>query len=64
MLPSSSTLIACEQLNRKCYMAELDEKFVDVIVQRYINFVGQSDDVYLIRDNKKIAYSDLERDNE
>ena len=61
---SGSTMIACQQLGRKCYLNELDEKFVDVIVQRYINFVGQSDDVYLIRDNKKIAYSDLERDNE
>lgn len=45
-------------------MCELDPHYVDVIVQRYINFVGQSDDVYLIRDNKKIAYSDLEWDNE
>ena len=31
---SGSTLIACEQLNRKCYMCELDPKYVDVIIQR------------------------------
>ena len=53
-------MIACQQLNRKCYLNELDEKFVDVIVQRYINFVGHADDVYLIRDNQKIPYKDLE----
>ena len=35
---SGSTLIACEQLNRICYMMELDEKYVDVIIRRYINY--------------------------
>ena len=38
---SGSTLIACEQLNRKCYMAELDPKYCDVIIQRYENFTDQ-----------------------
>ena len=38
---SGSTLIACEQLNRKCYMCELDERYCDVIVQRWENFTGQ-----------------------
>jgi DNA modification methylase len=38
---SGSTLIACEQLNRKCYMCELDPKYCDVIIQRYENFTGQ-----------------------
>ena len=38
---SGSTLIACEQLNRKCYMAELDPKYCDVILQRWENFTGQ-----------------------
>ena len=32
---SGSTLIACEQLNRNCYMMELDPKYVDVIIQRW-----------------------------
>jgi DNA modification methylase len=32
---SGSTLIACEQADRVCYMIELDEKFCDVIVKRY-----------------------------
>ena len=38
---SGSTLIACEQLNRKCYMCELDERYCDVIVQRWEKFTGQ-----------------------
>ena len=38
---SGSTLIACEQLNRKCYMAELDPKYCDVIIQRWEDFTGQ-----------------------
>ncbi len=56
---SGSTLIACEQLNRKCYMCELDSHYVDVIVQRYINLKGTDEDVYLIRDGKRIEYKDV-----
>ena len=37
---SGSTLMACEQLNRKCYMMELDPKYIDVIIQRCENFTG------------------------
>ena len=38
---SGSTLIACEQLNRICYMMELDEKYCDVIIQRWETYTGQ-----------------------
>ena len=38
---SGSTLIACEQLNRKCYMCELDPHYVDVIIERWENLTGQ-----------------------
>lgn len=38
---SGSTLIACEQLNRVCYMAELDEKYCDVIIKRWENLTGE-----------------------
>ena len=37
---SGSTLIACEQTNRKCYMMELDEKYVDVIIKRWEEYTG------------------------
>ena len=56
---SGSTLIACEQIDRICYMVELDEKFCDVIVKRYIEQVGNSDGVLLLRDGTKYKYSDL-----
>lgn len=57
---SGSTLIACEQLNRTCYMMELDPKYCDVILQRYINLTGTSEDVYRLNaDGTKTKYADL-----
>jgi len=38
---SGSTLIACEKLNRKCYMMELDPHYVDVIIERWEKYTGQ-----------------------
>lgn len=38
---SGSTLIACEQLQRKCYMMEYDSKYVDVIIDRWETLTGQ-----------------------
>ena len=38
---SGSTLIACEQLKRKCYTVELDPHYCDVIIQRWENLTGQ-----------------------
>lgn len=58
-LGSGSTLMACEQTNRRCFGIELDEKFVDVIVRRYIEQVGSDEKVSVIRNGSKIAYKDL-----
>lgn len=41
---SGSTLIACEQTNRTCYMSELDPKYVDVIRKRYWKFVNDTEE--------------------
>ena len=38
---SGSTLIACEQLDRTCYMCELDPKYIDVIIERWENLTGE-----------------------
>lgn len=38
---SGTTLIACEQLGRKCRMIELDTHYCDVILQRWENLTGQ-----------------------
>ena len=56
---SASTLIACEQIDRICYAIELEERFVDVGVKRYIDTVGSSDSVFLLRDGEKIKYCDV-----
>lgn len=41
---SGSTLIACEQLDRTCYMMELDPKYCDVIRKRYWKFVNDGNE--------------------
>lgn len=57
---SGSTLIACEQTNRICHTIELDEKYCDVIVKRYIEQVGSAENVSVVRDGKTIRFDDLE----
>jgi len=59
---SGTTLIASENAGRTCFMMELDPKYVDVIVNRYINKLGTSEEVYLLRDGVKIPYAELELD--
>ena len=56
---SGTTLIACEQSKRICYMVELDEKYCDVIVKRYIELVGSTDNVTVQRDGLTYKYSEL-----
>lgn len=60
---SGSTLIACEQLNRKCYMMELDTHYISVIIERYINFTGN--DVYRLNpDGTKTNWRDIKCEKE
>ena len=61
---SGSTLIACEQTDRVCRMIELDEKYCDVIVKRYIELVGGSDQAILVRDGAKILYNDISQNTD
>ena len=56
---SGSTLIACEQTGRICHTIELDEKFCDVIVKRYIEQVGSSAKVSVIRDCLTYSYDEI-----
>ena len=55
---SGSTLITCQQLGRRCYTMELDPKYADVIVKRYMKFTG-CDEVILIRNGEKKVVSDM-----
>ncbi len=57
---SGSTLIACEQTDRDCYTIELDEKYCDVIVKRYIEQTGTSDQVSVERNGKIYTFAELE----
>ncbi len=59
---SGTTLIACEETDRRCRMMELDEKYADVIVKRYIDKVGSDADVFVLRDGEKIRYVDIKRE--
>ncbi len=63
---SGSTLIACEQTDRTCYTIELDEKFCDVIVNRYLEQVGTDREIKVIRNGKTFSYQEVvnyEEDN-
>ena len=56
---SGSTLIACEQTDRSCCTIELDEKYCDVIIRRYIDLVGTSTNVKVQRDGLEYSYDEV-----
>ena len=56
---SGSTLIACEQTDRICRIIELDEKFCDVIVNRYIEQAGSADGVSVLRNGRTYSYEEV-----
>lgn len=58
-LGSGSTLMACEETGRICYGIELDPKFADVIVKRYVESVGSGNGVFVLRDGTKVPYSEV-----
>ena len=57
---SGSTLIASYKSKRTCYSMELDEKYADVIVKRYIKNKGSYENCYLVRDGEKIPLIQIE----
>lgn len=61
---SGSTMMACEQTNRICCMMELDEKYASVILRRYVEDTGDSENVYAVRGGEKIPYSALVKEVE
>ena len=56
---SGSTLIACEQSERTCYTVELDEKYCDVIVKRYIEQAGSAEGVTVLRDGVTLRFDEV-----
>ena len=61
---SGSTMMACEQTDRICCMMELDEKYASVILRRYVEDTGDSENVYVVRGGEKIPYSALVKEVE
>lgn len=57
---SGSTLIASYKAKRRCYTMELDEKYADVIVKRYIKNKGSYENCYLIRNGEQIPLNSIE----
>lgn len=61
---SGSTLMACEKTNRICYTMELDEKYASVILRRYVEDTGDSENVFVMRKGKRLAYQELVKEVE
>jgi len=69
---SGSTLISANQLQRKAFLMKLDEKYVDVIVKRYLRHKKSPEDCFLIRngiitpidsiENKNCNFDRIEKD--
>jgi site-specific DNA-methyltransferase (adenine-specific) len=52
-LGSGTTLIGCQKTNRNCYGMELDPRFVDVIVQRWVDFTENRN---ILKNGEKIVW--------
>lgn len=50
---SGTIIISCEQTDRAAYAMELDERYADVIVKRYLRYMGSKENCYLIRNGIK-----------
>lgn len=61
---SGSTLMACEQTDRICFMCELDEKYASVILRRYVEDTGDTENVFVERGGEKFPYSALVKEVE
>ena len=58
---SGSTLIACEQANRRCYGIELEEKYCDVIVTRWVKMMQSNNKEYVVKRNGEIINWEIEQ---
>ena len=56
---SGSTMMACQQMNRVCYMMELDEKYASVILRRAVENGIAPEDIFVERSGEMISYSVL-----
>ena len=61
---SGSTMMACEQANRICFMMELDEKYASVILRRAVENGIAPEDIFVERGGRRIPYIDLVKEVE
>ena len=61
---SGSTMMACEQMNRTCYMMELDEKYASVILRRAVENGIPPEDIFVERNGETLMYPDLVKEVE
>lgn len=61
---SGSTMMACEQMGRVCFMMELDEKYASVILRRAVENGVAPEDIFVERSGRQIPYSDLVKEVE
>ncbi len=61
---SGSTMMACESMDRVCYMMELDEKYASVILRRAVENGVPPEDIFVERGGEKIPYADLVKEVE
>ena len=61
---SGSTMMACEQTNRVCFMMELDEKYASVILRRAVENGIAPEDIFVERGGEKLTYTDLVKEIE
>ena len=55
---SGFTLIGCIKSNRTAYLMELDPKYIDVIVQRYVDYTGNEN---IIKNGENIIWKKTEK---
>ena len=60
---SGTTLIGAELTHRNAYLTEIDPKYADVIVNRYVRITGNVA-VVCVRDGKEIPYAQLKQEND
>lgn len=56
---SGVTLMACEQNGRTAYCMEQSPRRIDTIIQRFVQFTGKGDEVFLIRDGERIPFEEI-----
>jgi DNA modification methylase len=55
---SGSTLLACHQSQKNCFMMEYDPQYVEIIIARFIKLYGDKE-IIMIRNNQRISYNEI-----